>query len=333
MNEQDKEQQNNASANQTENWEREIITRLALSALNEQKKTHRWSLFFKVFMAAYLLTILMMFLFPYDADKFIPGKHTAVIDISGVISSGSSGAFGSNTIDAETVNKLMRKAFKDPDTAGVILRINSPGGSAVQSAYIYDEITRLREKYPDTKIYAVVTDICASGGYYIASATNEIYASKASLVGSIGVIMNGFGFVDTLKSLGIERRLYTAGEHKGFLDAFSPQKPEEVKHLQRMLDQIHQQFIAAVKQGRGTRLKDDPKIFSGLIWTGEESKELGLIDGFGDIHYVAREIIGEEDIVHYAPKRTPLETLLQGMANTIKSSVTELESPQVPQFR
>ena len=333
MSDTDQTKQNNKSEKPPENWEKEIISRLALSALNEQKKARRWSVFFKAFFAAYMLVILMMFLFPYDPDKFIPGKHTAVIDINGVIASGNGGAFGSTSTSAETVNSLLRKAFKDPDTAGIILRVNSPGGSAVQSGYVYDEIKRLREKYPETKVYVVMTDICASGCYYIASAADEIYADKASLVGSIGVILNGFGFVDALKALGIERRLYTAGEHKGFLDVFSPENPEEVKHVQKLLDQIHQQFISAVKDGRGDKLKDDPKIFRGLIWTGEESVELGLVDGLGDIHYVAREIIGEKDIVIYLPKRSPLETLLQGISNTLSDSVTQLETPQTPQFR
>ncbi|MGH8119484.1 MAG: S49 family peptidase, partial [Gammaproteobacteria bacterium] len=193
----------------------------------------------------------------------------------------------------------LRAAFEDKNTAGVILRINSPGGSPVQAGYINDEIRRLRGLHPDIPLYAVITDICASGGYYIAAAADKIYANKASLVGSIGVIMEGFGFVETIKKLGVERRLLHAGKNKGFLDPFSPLRPEDIEHANRLLQQIYEQFVETVKSGRGDRLKHDDKIFSGLVWTGEESLELGLVDDLGSASYVAREVIGAEEIVDF----------------------------------
>jgi len=223
--------------------------------------------------------------------------HTALIEISGVIAAG-------NEASADNVVTALRKAFKNDKAAGIILRINSPGGSPVQSGYINDEIVRLRNKYPDKPLHAVIVDICASGGYYIAAAADNIYADKASLVGSIGVIMNGFGFTEAMDKLGVERRLLTAGEHKGFLDPFSPVNEAEVAHTKGMLANIHQQFINVVKNGRGDRLADDEKLFSGYIWSGEKSLELGLIDGLGSSSYVAREIIGEEKLVDYTIKPT-----------------------------
>ena len=203
----------------------------------------------------------------------------------------------------------LRDAFEYDNTAGVILLINSPGGSPVQAGYIYDEIKRLREKHPDTPLYAVVTDMCASGGYYVASAADEIYVDKASIVGSIGVRMDSFGFVGTMEKLGIERRLYTAGESKAFLDPFLPSKAADVVHIETLLVDIHEQFINAVKDGRGDRLRDDDDIFTGLIWTGEESLEMGLVDGLGSSSYVAREIIEAEDIVEFTAEPDLLERL------------------------
>jgi protease-4 len=196
----------------------------------------------------------------------------------------------------------LREAFKDKNTVGIILRINSPGGSPVQSGYIYDEIMRLKGLNPDIPLYAVITDICASGGYYIASAADEIYADQASMVGSIGVVMNGFGFTDAMDKLGVERRLMTAGTNKGFLDPFSPLKEEEVSHVKGLLGNIHQQFIDAVKSGRGERLSESPEIFTGLIWTGEQGVQLGLVDALGSSSYVAREVIGNEKIVDFTPR-------------------------------
>jgi len=205
---------------------------------------------------------------------------------------------------------------------GVILRINSPGGSPVQSGYVYDEIRRLRKEYPQTPLYAVVGDMCASGGYYIAAAADEIYADKASVVGSIGVLMNGFGFVEAMEKLGVERRLLTAGAHKGFLDPFSPAQPDEIAHIQSLLGDIHEQFIHAVKEGRGDRLQDDPSLFSGLVWTGEQAVKLGLVDGLGSAGHVAREVIGEENIMDFTPRPRYFEKLAANLGAAVASRMS-----------
>ena len=271
----------------------DIVNRLAFAALNEQRRSRRWNIFFKTLFIAYLFLIFFALYLPQETGPGIKvGKHTALVDFSGMIADNAEA-------NADTLVGGLRAAFKDGNTAGVILRINSPGGSPVQAGYVYDEILRLREKYPEIKLYAVITDMAASGGYYVAAAADEIYADKASVVGSIGVLMNSFGFVDAMEKLGVERRLYTAGENKGMLDPFSKENPRDVAHLKKMLNIIHQQFIDAVKAGRGDRLADDPKIFSGLFWTGEEGVELGLVDGLGSSSYVAREIIQQEKIVDY----------------------------------
>lgn len=277
-------------------WQEDIVNRLAFAALNEQRRRRRWNIFFMTLFISYLFLIFFALYLPEKPGKRITvGKHTALVDFSGMIAANAEA-------NADTLVGGLRAAFEDDNTAGVILRINSPGGSPVQAGYVYDEILRLREKHPDTKLYAVITDMAASGGYYVAAAADEIYADKASVVGSIGVLMNSFGFVDAMDKLGVERRLYTAGEHKGMLDPFSKENPKDVVHLRNMLNKIHQQFIDAVKFGRGDRLSDDPNIFSGLFWTGEESLELGLVDGLGSSSYVAREIIKQEKIVDYTPR-------------------------------
>jgi protease-4 len=277
---------NPANANEDNpKWQEEIVNRLAFAALNEQRRSRRWNIFFKTLFLAYLFLIFFALYLPEETGKGITvGKHTAVVELNGMIADNTEA-------NADDIVAGLRAAFRDENTAGVILRINSPGGSPVQAGYVYDEIVRLREKYPETKLYAVITDMAASGGYYVAAAADEIYADKASVVGSIGVLMNSFGFTEAMDKLGVERRLYTAGEHKGMLDPFSKENPADVAHIKTMLNNIHQQFIDAVKQGRGDRLIDDPNIFSGLFWTGEESINLGLVDGLGSSSYVAREII------------------------------------------
>ena len=282
-------------------WEKEVITKLAMTAVTEQRRTRRWGIFFKFLMFAYLLGLLFLyrpggFRSASESDE----DHTAVIELNGVIASDS---------DASADNMIagLRDAFDNEHVKGVILRINSPGGSPVQSAYIYNEMTRLREENPDIPLYAVVTDMCASGGYYIAAAADKIYTDKSSVVGSIGVRMDGFGFVDAMKKLGVERRLLTAGEHKGFLDPFQPTKEVDVEHVESLLGSIHDQFINAVRKGRGDRLKETPKMFSGLVWTGEQAIDLGLIDGFGTSTYVAKEIFAAETLVDYTPAPDFLE--------------------------
>ena len=276
-----------------EEWNRDLINRLSFAAINEQRRTRRWNVFFKGLLALYLLALLFLYM-PADWSSLskVTGKHTALVELSGVISDSSEAS-------ADTVIIGLRDAFEDKNTAGIILRANSPGGSPVQSSYIYHEIQRLRELHPDTPIYGVVTDVCASGCYYIISATDEIYVDSSSIVGSIGVRMDSFGFVDTIEKLGVERRLYTAGKSKGFLDPFLPSKSSDVEHVNKLLGSIHQQFIDAVKDGRGDRLKDDPDLYSGLVWTGEDSISMGLADEIGSSGYVAREVIGEEEIVDF----------------------------------
>ena len=289
-------------------WERELLEKLATASITEQRRARRWGIFFKLLTFAYLVTLLILWIpgtLP-DAAMKATKEHTALIEINGVIADDAEAS-------ADNVVTALRSAYEDKKTKGVILRINSPGGSAVQAGYINDEIRRLKEKHPKIPVYAVVTDMAASGGYYIAVAADDIYVDKASIVGSIGVLMSTFGFERGMEKLGVERRLLTAGEHKGILDPFSPLKQEEKQHIQEMLDQVHQQFIQAVKDGRGDRLKEIGDIFSGLFWSGEESIKLGLADGLGSSSYVARELIGAETLVDY----TRSEDLLERFAKRI----------------
>ncbi len=279
-----------------ENWERNLLENLALASIREQRRARLWGIFFKTLTFLYLFALLFAATDWIDDGKVrLAEKHTALIDLRGVIVPDSASS-------ADKINGSLQSAFKDKNTQGVILRINSPGGSPVQAGYINDEIKRLRTKYPDIPIYAVIGDVCASGGYYVAVATDKIFVDKASLVGSIGVLMDGFGFAGTLEKLGIERRLLTAGENKGFLDPFTPLDPAQKEHARTLLKEIHEQFITVVQQGRGERLKDDPKIFSGIVWTGQKSIDLGLADGMGDAEYVAREIVKAETLVDFTPR-------------------------------
>lgn len=286
-------------------WERDVIERLAFSALREQRRARRWGIFFKLLMFAYLIVLFISYM-PGDwsGDGLSQGRHTALVDVRGVIAD-------NEAANAESIISGLRAAFENKNTAGVILRVNSPGGSPVQAGYVNDEIFSLRKKYPKIPVYAVITDICASGGYYIASAADKIYADKASVVGSIGVLMNGFGFVETMKKLGVERRLITAGKHKGFMDPFSPLKASDRKYIHQMLDDIHRQFIATVRKGRGDRLQENDTLFSGLVWTGEQGIKLGLVDALGSTDYVARKVIGAAKIVNYTRRRPYLERLAE----------------------
>lgn len=279
-----------------EGREKEILEKLVFSSLQEQRRTRYWSIFFKSLTFIYLYVLLFWGLGWLGEESVgISERHAALVDLRGEIKPDSMGS-------AENVNAALQKAFKDKNTAGVILRINSPGGSPVQAGYINDEIRRLRAEYPQIPLYAVVEDICASGGYYAAVAADKIFVDKASIVGSIGVILDSFGFTGTLEKLGIERRLLTAGENKSFLDPFSPTDPKQREHAQKMLAEIHQQFIQVVQQGRGERLKNTTEIFSGMLWTGQKSIDLGLVDALGSAEYVAREVIQVERIVDYTTK-------------------------------
>jgi len=289
------------------NWERAVLERVALRALEEQRRSRQWSALFKILWFIFAFLVLAGWMGwigrgEKDMAAATAGKHTAVVDLDGVIAP-------EGKASAERIIKGLDRAFKDPGTQGVILRINSPGGSPVQAGYINDEMRRLRAKYPKVPLYAVVEDLCASGGYYVAVGAERIYVDKASLVGSIGVIINSFGFTGAMDKLGIERRAYVSGENKDFLDPFAPENPEQRAYAQKMLDQIHEQFIKVVREGRGKRLKESPEMFSGLVWTGEQSVALGLADGFGSTAYVAREVIKADKIVDYTPEETVFEAL------------------------
>ncbi len=304
--EQSKEPQSAIKGDTSTEWERDLLNRLAFAALNEQRRARRWSIFFKLLGFAYLaLFLFLLFSQEWGEIETTVGRHTALVEIQGVIDENAQA-------NADNIITALRNAFSNKHTAGVITRINSPGGRPVQEGYVYDEIRRLRQQYPEIPLYAVISDMGASGGYYVAAAADRIYADKASIVGSIGVTMNpfglsSFGFTEAMKKLGIERRLLTSGESKSLLDPFSPLSPKEVEHVKKMLDNIHTQFIKAVRTGRGDRLKDNPEIFSGLIWTGEEGVELGLVDALGSTSYVAREIVGAEEIVDYTIRPSYLD--------------------------
>jgi protease-4 len=294
------------------NWERQAIEKIALAAIVEQRRARRWGILFKSLAFIYLFALLFIGMGWLGKKEATSGKHTALVDIHGVISPNS-------LASADNVTASLQEAFKDKRTQGVILRINSPGGSPVQAGYINDEIRRLRAKHPDIPLYAVVEDICASGGYYIAVAADRIYVDKASIVGSIGVVMDSFGFTGTMEKLGVERRALASGENKTFLDPFAPVVEAHKEHAQEMLQQIHKQFIGVVRQGRGKRLKETPDMYSGLLWVGQKSIDLGLADGLGNIDYVAREVIKAEEIVDFTLRENVAERLAKkfgaGMAD------------------
>ncbi len=300
---------------QTEQQAIDILQEIALQGITEQRRARRWSVFFKLLIAGYLIAMPLFYYFVFYKGGSIGSdakEYTAVINIDGAISTNSEAG-------ADYVIPSLREAFEDEKVKGVIIRCNSPGGSPVQSGYIYDEIRRLREKHKDKPVYAVAADICASGGYYIVSATDKIYASKTSLVGSIGVRMDSFGVVDLMEKIGVESRQLTAGKHKAILDPFHPRNEDEEVFLKKMLATTHKHFINAVKAGRGDRLKDDPDIFSGLFWTGEDAKELGLVDGFGSASYVAREVIKAEKLVVFSQKKSLLDSLTDKLGTKIST--------------
>lgn len=299
-------------------WERDLINRLSFASLAEQQRSRRWNIFFKLLFFSYLFLLLFMAFLGQELGEVDKkgGPHTAVVEVNGMISDATKA-------NADNIIKGLRDAFGNRNIKGVILRINSPGGSPVQSDYVYREIQRLRELHPDIPVHAVIVDMGASGAYYIASAADNIYVNPSSIVGSIGVLMNGFGFVGTMEKLGVERRLLTAGENKGMLDPFEPLKTEDVRHIKSLLGQIHQQFIDAVKQGRGDRLKEDPELFSGKFWAGLEGIELGLADEVGDVDYVAREVIGAADVVDYTPKPDFLKRFADRLGTSMANGLGE----------
>jgi protease-4 len=300
-------------------WERDVLEKAVMASVQEQRRARRWSIFFKL---TFLFLIILAILASCSGQHTPLAAHTAVINVDGVIDS--------ELNSAEYINAGLRAAFEEKQAQGIILKLNSPGGSPVQSNEVFAEINRLRELHPDKKVYAVVEDICASGCYYMAAAANEIYANPASIVGSIGVLFDGFGFVDTMNKLGIQRRLLTAGQNKGFMDPFSPTTPEMTGFVQNMLNDIHQQFITAVETGRGDRLKKNDLTFSGLAWTGHQSMELGLVDGLGSADYVAREIIGAKTLIDYTTKPNWLERFSQHMGASFAHALrSEIYSQQL----
>ncbi len=286
----------NENVHSQDNWERKTLEKLVLSVLKEQRKGRNWGIFFKcLFFIWVFLLVALAAGWVGKGDAAPTGPHTAVVNLRGVIDS-------EGDARSEKVIEGLRNAFKDTSTRAVVIRANSPGGSPVQSAMMYDEIKRLRKLYPKTPLYVVIEDVCASGCYYVAAAADKIYGSPASLVGSIGVLMDGYGFTGTMEKLGVERRLITAGSNKGFLDPFSPVAPNQVEYAKQMLGEIHQQFIDAVKQGRGSRLKDNPDLFSGLVWNGARGQQMGLMDDFGSVDQVARTVVGVERLVDFTPQ-------------------------------
>ena len=285
-------------------WERDIIEKVALAAITEQTKARRWSVFVRSLVFLYILVFFGVSMYPKIKQNMggSGSQHTAIIDVTGVIAEDKE-ANAADIIDS------LRDAVKDENTKGIILHSNSPGGSPVQSNYVYEEIRNIKKEHPNLPIYAVVSDICASGCYYIASASDKIFVNPSSLIGSIGVIMDGFGFVDAMQKIGVERRLLTAGSHKAMLDPFSPPKADETRYMQELIDQVHQQFITAVKTGRGDRLKETPDMFSGLVWTGEAGIKIGVADAYGNDDFVAKTIIGAEKQVDYTQKTSFIDKM------------------------
>lgn len=295
-------------------WEKELLERLAFASLQEQRARRRWGVFFKSLGFAYLIAVLVVVSGAGSGSGHTDERHTALVDVRGIIEP-------EGEASAEAISAALQDAFKEKNSAGVILRVNSPGGSPVQSSIVHDEIKRLRAKYPDKPLHVVVEDLCASGGYFIASAADKIYVNRASVVGSIGVLMDGFGFTGTMDKLGVERRLLTAGENKGFLDPFSPQDDRHRKHAQVLLNDIHQQFIDVVRKGRGSRLKETPELFSGLLWTGQQSISLGLADDYGTVDSVARDVIKAEAVVDYTIHRSLADRLAKRFGSAVGDSI------------
>ena len=304
------EQDNSSSNNQ---WQQQTIEKLALSGLKEQQTARRWSTFFKFLTFVYLFFILMLAL-GWLGGKGATGPHTALIEISGVIEPGGD-------VNADSVINSLNEAYESTGTKGIILRFNTPGGSPVQSGIINDEIVRQKKLHPTIPVYGVVEDICASGGYYIAAATDKIYVDKGSIVGSIGVLMDGYGFTEVMKKVGVERRLLTAGENKAMLDPFSPVNEKHQALAQAMLNEIHEQFKTVVRNGRGNRLKETPETFSGLFWSGEQSIKLGLADALGSADYVAREVIKQEEIVDYTYQETVVDRFAKRLGASMAKAI------------
>jgi protease IV len=296
----------------------EGLERLVQETIVERRRARRWNIFLRLLTLGWFTVVILLFFGWFGSDSRSQAERfTALVELQGPIVAGGE-------TSADDIVGALRDAFDDPRTAGVVLRINSPGGSPVQAGIIHDEIRRLRARHPDTPLYAVVDEICASGGYYVASAADRIFVDRASLVGSIGVLIDGFGFVDAMNKLGVERRLITAGENKGFMDSFSPLGDAQRAHTQQMVDEIHRQFIDVVRRGRGDRLSQDPSVFSGLVWTGERSIQLGLADGLGTLDSVARDVVKAEEVVDFSRRPNLSEKLARRVGVGLADAVLRL---------
>ena len=309
------------TSSDSNDWERKVIQDLAFAAIKEQRASRRWGYVFKGFIFIYLIVVLMMTMSNQDIQAYAE-EHTALVNINGLIAADAEA-------NADNIVTGLRDAFDNQQAKGLIIRLNTPGGSPVQSGIINDEVKRLRSIRPDFPVFAVIQDVCASGGYYIAVSAQEIYADKASIVGSIGVRMDSFGFTDTIAKLGVERRSITAGQNKSFLDPFLPVKDKDIKHAQSMLNNIHQQFIKVVKEGRGDRLANTPNLFSGLFWSGEQALPLGLIDGLANSSTVARDKIGVEKIVDYTPRPNYLDKFANRLGASLSHVLVSLSTAEV----
>ncbi len=307
-------------------WERKLVEKIALAGIAEQRRARRWGIFFKLLTFAYITWIILLVTGWQAAEAPSAERHTALVEIDGLIAPGTDAS-------AERVIAALQAAFEDQRTKGVVLRINSPGGSPVQAQTIYDEMRRLRKKYPKIPLYAVVEDLCASGGYYVAVGADRIYVSKSSIVGSIGVRMDGFGVTGLMEKLGVERRLLTAGENKAMLDPFLPLNERHKAYALALMDEIHAQFIEVVREGRGDRLKETPEMFSGLIWSGQKGIELGLADAIGSLDYVAREVIKAEEIVDFTQKENFAERLARRFGASVARVFAELALRDAPLLR
>jgi len=303
------------------------LEKLAQEILREQRISRRWRNIFRFVGVGVVLFVVWAAFDFRGASKPDSARHTALVEIDGEINSNSANASVNSILPA------LNEAFNDPGSVGVILRMNSPGGSPVQSAIVNDEINRLRKMYPKKPVYVVVEDMCASGCYYIAAAADRIYVSQASIVGSIGVLMSSFGFKGLMDKLGIERRLMTAGENKGLLDPFSAQNPRHREFTEAMLKEIHQQFIRAVQAGRGKRLKDSPEIFSGLFWTGSHAIALGLADGLGTVNTVSRDVLKAEDIIDYTVREGLSDRVLKKFGAAVGESAAKVLALEVLKIR
>ncbi|MBL5976484.1 S49 family peptidase [Comamonas sp. NyZ500] len=314
-----------AKASGNGGWERDVLEKLVFASIKEQRAARRWRFFSRLLWSVVVLLVLWAVFFKDTATKTSTSPHTAVVEIKGEIASGADAS-------AEFVVAAMRSAFEDSGSRAVVLLINSPGGSPVQAGIINDEMTRLKAKY-NKPLYAVVEESCASAAYYIAAAADEIFVDKASIVGSIGVLMDGFGFTGVMDKVGVERRLLTAGENKGFLDPFSPMSAQQKEFALQMLEQIHQQFIGVVKAGRGDRLHEAPEMFSGLFWTGQQAVELGLADKLGSLDYVAREVVKAEEVIDYTRRDNVAERLAKRFGAAIGEGSVKAMRGLVPSIR